>query len=228
MGEPKPHRRRRQLLLGALAVLVIIVAAGGFYAWTLNNKLDNIERIPISKIKNRPDPDSGRDLNVLLLGSDKGDTDDPAFADTTLAEDARGATWPVGKFRSDTLQVVVTLSEFTRQCVKVLNSQACSSSRKLLILKVKNRELSNIQRRPALKTRLPVHHPTRESAKTRVPKTQICDLIFGLHSTLEPLFGLIQPSRASGVRSSSNKDRFDSTARQTDSLWKVIFRAVVL
>ena len=106
MGDPKPHRRRRQLLIGALALLVVIVAAGGFYAWTLNNKLDNIERIPISKIKDRPDPDSGRDLNVLLLGSDKGDTDDPAFAGTSLAEDARSDVWPEGKFRSDTLMVV--------------------------------------------------------------------------------------------------------------------------
>jgi LCP family protein required for cell wall assembly len=106
MGEPKPHRRRRQLLIGVLALLVVLVAAGGFYAWTLNNKLDNIERIPIGKIKDRPDPDSGKDLNILLLGSDKGDTDDPAFTDTSLAEDARGDTWPVGKYRSDTLMVV--------------------------------------------------------------------------------------------------------------------------
>jgi LCP family protein required for cell wall assembly len=106
MGEPKPHRRRRQVLIGLLALLVVIVAAGGFYAWTLNNKLDNIERIPLEQIKDRPDPDSGKDLNILLLGSDKGDTDDPAYADTSLAEDARSDTWPVGKFRSDTLMVV--------------------------------------------------------------------------------------------------------------------------
>jgi len=106
MGDPKPHRRRRQLLIGALALLVIIVAAGGFYAWTLNNKLDNIDRIPIGQIKDRPDPDSGKDLNILLLGSDKGDTEDAEYADTSLAEDARADTWPVGKFRSDTLMVV--------------------------------------------------------------------------------------------------------------------------
>src|SRR5687767_9240657 len=106
MGEPKPHRRRRQVLIGLLALLVGIVAAGGFYAWTLNNKLDNIERIPLEQIKDRPDPDSGKDLNILLLGSDKGDTDDPEYADTSLAEDARSDTWPVGKFRSDTLMVV--------------------------------------------------------------------------------------------------------------------------
>jgi LCP family protein required for cell wall assembly len=106
MGEPKPHRRRRRLLIGALAVVLVIVAAGGFYAWTLNNKLGNIERIPLGQIKDRPDPDSGRDLNILLLGSDKGDTDDPEFTGTTLAEDARSEVWPAGKFRSDTLMVV--------------------------------------------------------------------------------------------------------------------------
>jgi LCP family protein required for cell wall assembly len=106
MGDPKPHRRRRRLLVGALAVLVVVASVGGYYAWSLNSKLGNIDRIPIGTIKNRPDPDSGKDLNILLLGSDKGDTADPAYAGTTLAEDARGDTWPVGKFRSDTLMVV--------------------------------------------------------------------------------------------------------------------------
>ena len=76
MSEARPHRRRRQLLIGLLALLVVIVGAGGFYAWTLNNKLDNIDRIPIGQIKDRPDPDSGKDLNILLLGSDKGETEE--------------------------------------------------------------------------------------------------------------------------------------------------------
>lgn len=104
-GRPSAWRRhRRKALIGVLTLLVLVVGAGGFYAWKLNSHLDDIERIPLDLDEEaRPDPDSGRDLNILLLGSDKGEGDQGG---DSLAEDARSGDWPAGKYRSDTLMVV--------------------------------------------------------------------------------------------------------------------------
>lgn len=97
-------RHRRKILVGVLAALVLVVGAVGFYSWKLNSHLDDIERIPLGLDEEaRPDPDSGRDLNILLLGSDKGEGDQ---GEDSLAADARSDEWPAGKYRSDTLMVV--------------------------------------------------------------------------------------------------------------------------
>jgi LCP family protein required for cell wall assembly len=94
--------RGRQVMVAGLGVLLLAVGVAGFYAWTLNSKLDDIPRIPIS-IQNRPDPDSGKDVTILLLGSDKGSE---GFGGSSLSEDAVADEWPAGKYRSDTLMVV--------------------------------------------------------------------------------------------------------------------------
>lgn len=84
MSGDRPHRLRRRILLGALALVVLVVGALGAYAWTLNSKLNDVERISIDTIKERPDPDSGRDLTILLLGSDKREDEDEALSDTLM------------------------------------------------------------------------------------------------------------------------------------------------
>jgi LCP family protein required for cell wall assembly len=86
-------------------VLLLVVGVIGYYLWSLNSKLDAIDRFSTDKVQNRPDPDDDRDLNILLLGSDKGKKV-PGEEKTSLAEDAQAEDWPVGRYRSDTLMIV--------------------------------------------------------------------------------------------------------------------------
>ena len=100
------HRRHRKLLVGLLSFVVLVAGAGASYAYLLNSKFGDIAKVKTSALKNRPDPDKGKALNILLLGSDKGKAIPGVPATTTLAEDARAAKWPSGKYRSDTLMIV--------------------------------------------------------------------------------------------------------------------------
>ena len=100
------HRRHRKLVVGVLSFVLLVVGAGASYAYLLNSKFGNIAKVKTSGLKNRPDPDKGKALNIMLLGSDKGKAVPGVPADTTLAEDAKAAKWPSGKYRSDTLMVV--------------------------------------------------------------------------------------------------------------------------
>src|SRR5919112_5112488 len=65
------HRRHRKLVVGVLSFVLLVVGAGASYAYLLNSKFGNIAKVNTDKIKNRPDPDKGKALNILLLGSDK-------------------------------------------------------------------------------------------------------------------------------------------------------------
>lgn len=111
---PSPGRRRRhvpfteryRLLLRTLAVAVISVAVlGSGYAALLNSKFGNIARFSTDQIQNRPDPDKGRALNVLVLGVDRGKKI-PGRKATRLSEDVRAKHWPAGRYRSDTIMMV--------------------------------------------------------------------------------------------------------------------------
>ncbi len=100
-------RARHPLLTWLLPIIVIVpLIAGGAYAWNLNHQLNQVGRIKTDGLDNRPDPDAGKDLNILLIGSDKGEPQPGQSKKTTLAQDAAAAEWPVGKYRSDTLMVV--------------------------------------------------------------------------------------------------------------------------
>ncbi len=110
-SDAHPHRVRGFLrrhwkseTLIIVSVLLLVVGTVGWYLWNLNSKLDDIDRFSTDKVNNRPDPDDDRDLNILLLGSDKGKK--VGFANTSLAEDSQAEEWPVGKYRSDTLMIV--------------------------------------------------------------------------------------------------------------------------
>lgn len=103
-----PFRKRHRKLLIALFTFLIVVPVIGTasYAYMLNSKLKNVEKVPAVKDTDRPDPDKGKALNILLLGSDKGKKIKGQPANTTIADDAKADEWPVGKYRSDTLMIV--------------------------------------------------------------------------------------------------------------------------
>ena len=101
-----PFVERYRLLLRTVMVVVISLAvAGTGYAALLNSKFGDIPRFGTEEIQNRPDPDKGRALNVLVLGVDRGKKI-PGRKKTRLSEDVRAATWPSGRYRSDTIMMV--------------------------------------------------------------------------------------------------------------------------
>lgn len=104
----QPFRRRHRKLLITLFTLLIVVpiVGGASYAYMLNSKLNGVEKVPESRDTDRPDPDKGKALNVLLLGSDKGKKIAGQPANTTIGDDSKADEWPVGKYRSDTLMIV--------------------------------------------------------------------------------------------------------------------------
>ncbi|MGZ5367153.1 MAG: LCP family protein [Aeromicrobium sp.] len=101
------HQRHRKIIVALVSVVLVVGLAGSGYAYMLNSKFGNIEKVNVNlKEKNRPDPDKGKALNIMLLGSDKGKNLGKATDDTTLSQDAKAKKWPSGKYRSDTLMVV--------------------------------------------------------------------------------------------------------------------------
>jgi len=91
----------------ALVLVVLLPVVGGAgYAWNLKRKLDDLETVKLNPSQEEPDPDEGRALNILLLGSDKGEAKEGQPKKTTIAEDAASGEWPSGKYRSDTLMIV--------------------------------------------------------------------------------------------------------------------------
>ena len=101
------HKRYRKILIVLMSAALIVGVAGTSYAYVLNSKFKNIAKVGVNlKEKDRPDPDKGKALNIMLLGSDKGKNLGTAQDNTTLAQDAKAAKWPNGKYRSDTVMVV--------------------------------------------------------------------------------------------------------------------------
>lgn len=104
-ARPARRRRRRTLIISLLVVVVVLpLMAAGSFMLVLNHEVGSIDKVPMTTDKNRPLPDQSGAMNILLLGSDKGQVAKGA-KDTTIAEDAKGA-WPAGKYRSDTIMVV--------------------------------------------------------------------------------------------------------------------------
>lgn len=87
-------------------MVIFPLAFGAAYAWNLNNHMANVGRIDTGNPYEGPDADDGKPLNILLIGSDKGEPQPGQSATTSIADDARSANWPVGKYRSDTLMVI--------------------------------------------------------------------------------------------------------------------------
>ncbi|MBA4607211.1 LCP family protein [Aeromicrobium sp. Marseille-Q0843] len=101
----RSFRQRHPAVVWAAVLIVLLPLVGGSaYAWNLKRKLDDVDKVKV--IEEQPDPDEGRALNILLLGSDKGEPQEGQPKKTTIAEDAASGDWPTGKYRSDTLMVV--------------------------------------------------------------------------------------------------------------------------
>jgi LCP family protein required for cell wall assembly len=106
----KFRRRHRKTFLALVTLGIVVslaVCVTSAYAYMLNNKLGNVEKVkPKIKEEDRPDPDKGKALNILLIGSDKGKKIAGEPKDTSIADDAKAEKWPTGKYRSDTLMIV--------------------------------------------------------------------------------------------------------------------------
>lgn len=103
----RSFRQRHPMIVWAVVLVVLLPVVGGAsYAWNLKRKLDDLETVSLNPSKEKPDPDEGRALNILLLGSDKGEPQEGQPKETTIAEDAASGDWPVGKYRSDTMMIV--------------------------------------------------------------------------------------------------------------------------
>lgn len=101
------HRRHRKIVLAIVGTLVVVLGTATGYAFYLNHQLGGIDKVGgITTLPDRPDPDEGKALNILLLGSDKGKKIKGESQDTTIEQDAAAAVWPDGKYRSDTLMIV--------------------------------------------------------------------------------------------------------------------------
>lgn len=98
--------RHRFLIRATLTLVVSVSLLGTGYAALLNSTFGNIARFSTDQIQNRPDPDKGRALNVLLLGSDKGKKVPGSRPGSRLSQDVRAAKWPSGRYRSDTIMMV--------------------------------------------------------------------------------------------------------------------------
>lgn len=98
------HRRHRKLLISLGTVVALVLGTAGGYAYHLNSQLDNFGRVDITSVNNgASDPDEGRALNILLLGSDAGEG---GAGGSSVEEDAVASEWPSGKYRSDTIMIV--------------------------------------------------------------------------------------------------------------------------
>lgn len=87
-------------------MVALPLTAGVTYAWDMKRQFGNIGTITTDGLGNRPHADDGKDLNILLIGSDKGEAQPGQSKTASISDDAAAAKWPVGKYRSDTLMVI--------------------------------------------------------------------------------------------------------------------------
>lgn len=97
------HGRTVKIVAGITAVILVV---GTGYAILLNSKFGNIARVDTPSLPDRPDPDEGRALNVLLLGADRGQRVAGSTPGMRLSEAVAAERWPSGRYRSDTIMLV--------------------------------------------------------------------------------------------------------------------------
>lgn len=107
-GQPRRKRfvRRHWILVSLGVVLMIIIGSAGGYLYWVNKQLSNIPKFTSPTIiQNRTtsrgkSPETGRALNILLLGADNGQGTE------TVAQDLKDGKWTPFVHRSDTIMVV--------------------------------------------------------------------------------------------------------------------------
>ena len=107
------HRRHRMLLVSVVGFLVVVLGSVTGYAYWLNSQLGNVGRVESTLDEaDRPDPDEGQALNILLLGSDAGELQPGQPRGRTIKDDVKEADdWPAGKYRSDTMMIAHITSD---------------------------------------------------------------------------------------------------------------------
>ena len=106
---PEPRhgffRRHRLALIAFLALIAILIASVAGFALILNSSLSNIRKVHITiNEAQRPPADTGKALNMLMLGADAGSARNPGGK--SILDDAASSNWPTGKYRSDTTMLV--------------------------------------------------------------------------------------------------------------------------
>jgi LCP family protein required for cell wall assembly len=98
------HRRTTAVLVVAA---LGIVAATGWYAYTLNRKIERIPRVDVSAItgdeSNRPPKAPNKAVNILLMGADNPHR---LVKQPTVDQLLQDGEWDPGAYRSDTMMVV--------------------------------------------------------------------------------------------------------------------------
>ena len=118
-GGPPFHRRHRRAIVAIGTTLALLLAVVTGYAYWLNSQLGDVDRIDTGSLLDRPDPDAGEAINILLLGSDAGEPQSQDQRGTSIAEDTTAAEWPSGKYRSDTIMVVHVAAD--RRSVQIVS-----------------------------------------------------------------------------------------------------------
>lgn len=108
-GNERFRYRHRRAIAITLGVVLFAMAAMGAYVFSLNSKFGNISRTGANTLaeEDRPDPDQGKALNILLLGTDAGKgADGGNSGGQSIKSDVAAAEWPSGKYRSDSMMIM--------------------------------------------------------------------------------------------------------------------------
>ena len=97
------RRHKALTILGSLLLVIVLVIAGGaiYLNHMLLGDIDRIDAFGTIDPEARPDPAEGEALNILLAGSDNGDSGGPS-----IEEAMDGGEWSSGLYRSDTIMVL--------------------------------------------------------------------------------------------------------------------------
>lgn len=109
LGNDRFRYRHRKAISITVGFALVFAAASGAYIYSLNSKFNNIARTNANTLKeeNRPDPDAGKSLNILLLGTDAGSgADGGNSGGQSIKNDVASAEWPSGKYRSDSMMIM--------------------------------------------------------------------------------------------------------------------------
>lgn len=109
LGNDTFRYRHRRAIAITIGVVLFALAAGGTYLFSLNAKFGQIARTSANTLaeENRPDPDEGKALNILLMGTDAGSgADGGNSGGQSIKSDIAATQWPSGKYRSDSMMIV--------------------------------------------------------------------------------------------------------------------------